>query len=225
MTMPKGNETGRPDELQPAQRCEELECGRGFECVHVRRGAMGRAMCMRMKRNQMCQPVRMRPDNDRERPGNEPGGGERPGNEPGGGERTGNETGGERPDNGIGGERPGNETGGERPGNETGGERPGNETGGERPGNETGGERPGNETGGERPGNETGGERPGNGDMSNEQVFPLNAPDLCLERKCCEGESCFARRLAQRRQLVAFCAAVSFTITTKMFVLYSFSNS
>jgi hypothetical protein len=61
-----------PEGPRPAQRCEELECGRGFECLHVRRNDRRRAMCVRMRRNEMCRPAPTRPDDDRERPTGDP---------------------------------------------------------------------------------------------------------------------------------------------------------
>ena len=39
----------------------------------------------------------------------------------------------------------------------------------------------------------------------------VHRPDLCMERRCCEGESCFVRKIADNLPPLAFCAPVSFS--------------
>lgn len=176
---------------------------------------------MRMRRNEMCRPAPPRPDDDRERPSGRPDR-ERPTGGPDR-ERPTGEPDRERPTG-----RPDRPTG--RPDRPTGGpdkERP---TGGpdkEKPTGLPEGERP---TG--KPKDQEGTNSPPEGgndgeDKEKRSVKSRNArqtsdriplidlltavhlPDLCMERRCCDGESCHVRRIAEDLPPLAFCAPVS----------------
>ena len=43
----------------------------------------------------------------------------------------------------------------------------------------------------------------------------VHLPDLCMERRCCDGESCFVRRIAENLPPLAFCAPVSSLDTSR----------
>ena len=185
---PAPGDEGRPPPPQRAQRCEDLDCGRGFECLHSRRAGRIQARCRRLS-NRMGQcVVRDRPgDATGPRPTRLPGAtGPRPTRLPG--------ATGPRPTRlpGATGPRP---TG--RP-NATG--RPG--ATGPRPTGHP------NATGPRPTGHPNSmGPRP-TGRPEGGPELTLNLPDQCVERECCEEERCVMRREFFNRD-VAFCEQVS----------------
>ena len=226
----RGNDTDDDDDdrMPPrrAQRCEELECGQGFECLHVRRDGRGQARCRRIQRRMGNCIVRpdSRPDRPTRRPnmirptrgpgrptGRPSRGSDRPTGRPtrGPDRPTGRPTRGSTRPTGRPTRGPDRPTG--RPTRDSnrptgrptrGSDRPigipSDRVTGHPSDRPTGRptRRPDRPTG--RPVRPTGGPQ-----------LMFNLPDQCSERECCGNQKCYMRQIFSSRQPIAFCADVS----------------
>lgn len=157
---------GSDNQPRPAERCEELDCGRGFECLQMMRNGSRRALCMRLRENDIC---RRMPDDDRVKPARRSDDRRRP--------ISTSESEDEDEINDINDDDKKLINLRQREGE-------------------------GDGRGGRR---DEGNKRR---QLTSTSV-DLRLPDVCVERRCCEGETCFVRRIANGRRQLAFCAPVS----------------